>query len=386
MPDLRRRIRGLRGAARRAGAAVLEGVVRRAAARAPSLPAPPEEPRSIFVLRNNDVGDLLVVTPLFEALARRFPRVRLAVGVGDWSRDVLLHNPWVSEILPVNAPWFNKYAEAAGPRGRLAYLRSSPEVRELACRRFDIGIDVLGSAWGSLLLLRAGIPWRLGVRGYAGGDSGVQEAVEFDPSLHVGRAALRFAELLGSTSLPPVRPQIFLTTEETDEAERWWAAWEAGMRRRRIVIAPGGGLAARSWPAESWLDLARHWGRGLGRRTDLSLLVLTGPREREIAAAMTAACPGARSHTDPPGLRQVFALLAGSDLVLCNSSMPLHATAAFSRRSLVLLGSSFPSARAHQAQWGYPGLSLSLGREPGERERLADPREVLELVQADLGI
>ncbi len=372
MPDPRHLLRS-------AGAAVLEVAVRRAAARAPSLPEPPAEPRSIFVLRNNDVGDLLVVTPLFEALARRFPEARIAAGTGDWSRDVLLHNPWVSEVLPVNAPWFNKYAAGAGPLGRRRYLRS-PEVREVARRRFEVGIDVLGSAWGSLLLLRTGIPWRIGVRGYAGGDSGVQAAVDFDPSLHVGRAALRSAELLGATDLPPVRPQIFLTAEELDAAERWWVAGEAGVRRRRVVIAPGGGLASRCWPAERWIELAR----GLG--TDLSVLVLTGPREREIAAAVTAACPGARSHDEPPGLRQVFALLAAGDLVLCNSSMSLHAAAAFSRRILVLLGPSFPSARAHQAQWGYPGLSLSLGRETGERESLYTAGEVLAIVRAELAI
>jgi ADP-heptose:LPS heptosyltransferase len=381
VPDSRRLLRALRRGAGRAGAALLEGAVRRAAARAPSPPWPPEAPRSFFVLRNNDIGDLLIVTPLFEALRRRFPEARIAVGAGDWSRDVLLHNPWISEVLPVNAPWFNKYAAAAGPLGRRAWLRRSPEVREIAQRRFDVGIDVLGSAWGSLLLLRAGIPWRMGVRGYAGGDSGVQAAVEFDPSLHVGRAALRCAELLGAADLPPARPQIFLTPEETDEAERWWAAGEGGTRRRRVVIAPGGGVASRCWPEESWIALAR----GLAS-PDLSVLVLTGPREREIAAAVTAACPGARSHAEPPGLRQVFALLARSDLVLCNSSMPLHAAAAFSRRILVLLGPSFPSARAHQAQWGYPGLSESLGLEPGERERLAAPGEVLEIVRAELAV
>ncbi len=385
MPDPRSILRGLRGLRTlpgRAGAAVLEGVVRRAATRSPSLPEPPADPRSIFVLRNNDVGDVLVVTPLFEALARRFPEARIAAGVGDWSRDVLRHNPWISKVLPVNAPWFNKYAAGAGPLGRWRYLRSSPEVGEIARRRFAIGIDVLGSAWGSLLLLRAGIPWRMGVHGYAGGDSGVQTALGFDPSLHVGRASLRCAELLGATDLPPARPQIFLTADESDSAERWWTASEAGRRRQRLVIAPGGGLASRCWPAERWIELAR----GLGPARDLSILVLTGPREREIAAAVTAACPGARSHAEPPDLRQVFALLAASDLVLCNSSMPLHAAAAFSRRILVLLGPAFPSARAHQAQWGYPSLSLSLGREPGEREDLYSPGEALEIVRTELAI
>ena len=247
-------LRAARRTSRRIAGGALEGAVRAAAAFAPGPPMRPEAPRSIFVLRNNDIGDLLVVTPLFEALRRRFPEAWITAGVGDWNRGVLRGNPHTSETLPVNAPWFNKYQAAAGTLGRLAYLRSSPEVRGVAERRFEVGIDVLGSAWGSLLLLRAGIPYRLGVRGYAGGHSAAQGGGELAVrDRRVGPAALRFAELLGASDLPRVRPQIFLSSGEREAAERWWGAAGA---KPRVVLAPGGGVAARRWPAESFAAVA----------------------------------------------------------------------------------------------------------------------------------
>jgi ADP-heptose:LPS heptosyltransferase len=367
-------MRPLLRAGRRLAGGALEGAVRAGAALSPTAPARPPEPRSIFVLRNNDVGDLLVVTPLFEALRCRFPEARITAGVGDWNLDVLRGNPHLSEVLPVNAPWFNKYQAEAGPWSRLAYLRSSPEVRTIGERRFEVGIDVLGSGWGSLLLLRAGIPYRLGVRGYAGGHSAVQAAVRFDPGEHVGRAALRFAELLGGTDLPPVRPQIFLSSTEREAAERWWGA---APTRPRVVIAPGGGVAARRWPAASFAAVAA----GL---PDASLLVLTGPREEELAARIAAAAPAARAFPESPGLREVFALIATADLVVANSSMPMHAAAAFGKPVVVTLGESFASARQHQAQWGYPGLSRSLGKEPGERAGVYTPAETLQIVHREI--
>ncbi|HEX6902220.1 MAG TPA: glycosyltransferase family 9 protein [Thermoanaerobaculia bacterium] len=373
---MKRLLRSARRAGLRLAGAALEGTVRAAAAFAPALDAPPRSPGSIFVLRNNDVGDLLVITPLFAALRRLFPAARIAAGVGNWNLDVLRGNPHLSEVLTVNAPWFNKYQEEAGTVGRLAYLRSA-EVEEIAERRFEIGIDVLGSAWGSLLMLRAGIPYRLGVRGYAGGHSAVQAAVRFDPAEHVGRSALRFAELLGATELPPCRPQVFLTEEEREEAGRWWATGGGG---RRLVIAPGGGLAAKRWPAESFAALAA----GLADVPRLSVLVLGGPGEEELAARVAAALPGARAFPEPPGLRRVFALLSHADLVVCNSSMPLHAAAAFGKPAVALLGESFPSARLHQAQWGYPGLSRSLGKEPGERAGVYTPAEALNIVREEV--
>lgn len=358
--------------------AALERAVRAAAALSPTLPGPPRPPRSIFVLRNNDVGDLLVVTPLFDALRRLFPEATIAAGVGSWNRDVLKGNPHVSEVLTVNAPWFNKYQARAGTLGRLSYLRS-PEVQALVERRFEVGIDILGSAWGSLLLLRARIPYRLGVRGYAGGHSAVQQAVSFDPNEHVGRSALRFAELLGATDLPPVRPQIFLTPEETGEAERRWAAAEAGQRRRRIVLAPGGGLPEKRWPAESFAAVAA------GLSQDSSVLILGGLSENDLVARVKAAAPGIHSLPDPPDLRSFFAFVAASDLVVTNSSMPLHAAAALGKPAVTLLGPSFPSASQHQAQWGYPGLSRSFGREPGGRETLYTPGEILHILRKEAG-
>ena len=214
------------------------------------------------------------------------------------------------------------------------------------------------------------------MRGYAGGHSAVHQAVSFDPNEHVGRSALRFAELLGATDLPPVRPQVFLTPEEIEDAERWWAAAETEGRRRRIVIAPGGGLPEKRWPAESFAAVAA----GL---PDASLLVLGGLKEDDLVARVVAST-GARCFESPPDLRKFFALLVPSDLLVTNSSMPLHAAAAFGRPSVVLLGESFPSARQHQAQWGYPGLSVSLGKEPGVRGRLWTAAEALDVIRQEL--
>jgi ADP-heptose:LPS heptosyltransferase len=355
-----------------AAAASLEGLVRCAAWLAPATNLP-AVPRSILVLRNNDVGDLLVVTPLFDALRRRFPEAHIAAGVGTWNLDVLRGNPHLTEVLPVNAPWFNKYQTRQSAAWRFAYILASPEITTLKRRCFDVGIDVLGSAWGALLLMRAAIPCRLGVRGYAGGHSATLAAVPFDPALHVGRAALRFAELLGATDLPDCRPQIFLNTGEIEEAERCWAAAEGGDRRRRLVVGPGGGLAVKRWPEESFVALTARLPEV---RSDVSILVLGGPSEEDLVGRVAAA-PQAWNLPVAPGLRQVFALIATSDLVICNSSMLMHVAAAFGKPTLVLLGESFSSSSLHQAQWGYPETCRSLGREPGVRADLYTPDEVL---------
>ena len=208
----------------------------------PKASTPPILPERIFVLRNNDIGDLLVITPLFEALKRTFPDAGIFVGIGSWNSEVLLGNPHVSGIVEVNAPWHNHFVRPQGAASALRYIFCSDEAKVVQRIRAEIGIDVLGSGFGSLLLMRARIPYRLGVRGYAGGDSAAQFVVDHRPDEHVGRQALRFAEQLGCTNLPENRPQIFLK--------------DPPRLNGAVVIAPGAGLPEKAWPGDYFVELS----------------------------------------------------------------------------------------------------------------------------------
>jgi len=331
----------------------LELATRFCAMLAPRSADPPPEPRSIFVLRNNDLGDVLVVTPLFEALRRRFPRARIVAGVGDWAAPILAGNPHVDETLPINAPWHNGQIRPQGVPAALRYLATSREAARLAARRFDIGIDVLGSAFGSLLLMRAGIPFRLGVRGYAGGHSAVQRRLEFDAGEHVGRFALRFAELLGATDLPDNRPQIHLAAD--------------AVPNEAIVFAPGSGYVEKCWPAEHFAALAKL-------ASDLPLTVIGGAKDRAAGALVAAAGAHVRDLTGQLSLAECFAVISAARAVVCNSSMAMHAAAAFRKPCLAVLGPQFTDAGEHAAQWAYPETRV-LGQSAGH-PRLWTPDEV----------
>lgn len=343
----------------------------------------PEKPASIFVLRNNDLGDLLAVTPLFEALRRRFPDAYIVAGVGGWNIETIKLNPYISEILPVNAPWHNKFLPNQTCWNALNYITVSSESQELAKRRFDIGIDVLGSYFGSLLMMRVGIAYRLGVRGYAGGHSAVQQYVEFNEYEQVGRSALRFAELLGATELPECRPQIFLSATERQEGEsRWSPRRESSNERpKRIVIGPGGGFAEKCWPGENYADLVKM----LTESANLEVMIVGGKQDREVGEQLKVCSGCVRNLAGELTLRETFALVAATDLVVCNSSMLMHAAAAFSIPTVVLLGQCLTSRKQHAAQWGYEGNCYIFGKESDHPEIYA-PAEVMIVIRKLLKI
>jgi ADP-heptose:LPS heptosyltransferase len=318
----------------------------------------PASPKKIFVLRNNDIGDLIVVTPLFDALRRNFPQAEILAGIGSWNREVLIGNPHVSRIVEVNAPWHNKVVQPQGVTSALRYIYRSPEAQRLRKEEPDVGIDVLGSGFGSLLFMRVQIPYRIGVHGYAGGDSAVQRFVEHSSDEHVGRQALRQAELLGCTDLPENRPQLFL--ERTPE------------RHQALVIAPGAAIPEKGWPAQHFVKLARLL-------KGEQIIAIGSGDDRALGAQIFEQNPDVRDLTGKLSLRETFAVIAGARLLICNSSMAMHAAAAFRRPTLVVLGEQFSAASQHHRQWGYPETTV-LGRDKGHPD-IFSPEEVSETVR-----
>jgi heptosyltransferase-2 len=341
----------------------------------------PVAPGKIFVLRNNDIGDLLIVTPVFEALKRNFPNAKVVAGVGAWNLDVLKLNPFIDEVLEINAPWANKYTANQGLRTVLNYVFCSPEVNRVKDSSFDVGIDILGSHFGAMLLMRAEIPLRLGVTGYRGGDAGFHKSIAFSSRVHVGAAALHLAALLGSNAQVENRPQLFLSVDELEFGERLWTDVAEGSRYPRILLGPSGGFPEKCWPRTEFRDLVAQ----LEGQVRARVIVVGAKADFEIGQFVCSLSVGnSRNMCGDLSLRHTFALAATSDFVVTNSSALMHIAAAFKKRTAVTLSGYYSSASDHDALWGYPGTCKSLGIEPGFRDRIWDHREVASYIAGQL--
>jgi ADP-heptose:LPS heptosyltransferase len=315
-------------------------------------------PREILVLRPNDYGDLLTTTPVFEALRGRYPHSRIIAGVGRWGRAVLENNPYVDEIVEIDAPWNNKFVADQSLRNGFDFIWNSPQVKALRERGgFDVGIDVLGSHMGAMLMMRLGVRYRVGVRGYRGGWSACARHIVFS-TRHVARAALAQAELLGVTRLPDPRPQLYLTAAERAAATQLWEARAPGRRPVRLLVGCAAGLADKSWPARALGEALHGIVLGCeGNDVELDVVMVGGPPDVARAAQVLAHCGQTgriRSLVGQTTLRTTFALAEQADVVLTNPSMLLHVAAAFNRPTVAVLGGPFADASTHDVIWGYP--------------------------------
>lgn len=351
---------------------------------APSSKSLPLSLKRIFILRNNDKGDLLSTTPLFEALKKAFPEAEILVGVGSWNLPILENNPYVDRILSVDAPWHNKALIKPKTNPFLLFLRGfwysmrSLQVRALRALRPDVGIDILGSPQGAFLLIQARIPYRLGVRGYAGGHEACSAFLDFDPSLHVSAFALKFLSLLGKETAVLPRPQLYMQDSETAYGEAQWVQYKAS-GHLRIVVAPGGGLKEKCWPVAYFQELIHL----IHRHTKACIVLIGSKDEEDLGRSLEAACPFVHNAIGTYTLRESFALIQQGSYVICNSSLAMHVAAAFDKKTLVLLGECFSDAKAHERLWSYPATHSLLGKN-GALSPLASPHQAWEAFQAIL--
>ena len=343
---------------------VLQGIT---FATKPLIRKTPAEPKSIFILRNNGLGDLLCVTPIFEMLKRKYPTSEIIVGIGNWHEDLLEGNPYISRCISVNAPWHNQFVVAPNLLRILSYIFLSKESRALAALKLDMGFDIVGSLWGSLLLLRCGIPLRVGVKGYAGGYSAATMYTTYDPDTHVSKACISMAKLLGITDTPALKPQIYLSDEEISSAEHNWRYLS---QYSRILIAPGGSFNEKCWGDKRFTQLIYF----ILEKTNHQVTIIGGIEDenRIPLSHFNRFKQRITSYCGKLNLRQSAAMVCTSDFVICNSSVAMHFAGAYSKPNLVLLGSWYDSAIEHKIQWGHEKTTI-LGKEVSSGQNHVTP-------------
>jgi ADP-heptose:LPS heptosyltransferase len=309
---------------------------------------------SILVLQANHIGDLLMTTPLLEVLRKGFPRARITVAAGAWNAETLAHNPHVDEFFTLPAPWDNAFVKPQSALARLRFLLFSREARELARRRFGVGIDAVGTRTNATMLIRIR-PGRL--LGPFFTDKPVPTGPERRHRIEV---QLDHAATLGLPATAPILPQIFLTAGERARGAELWVDGDVPAARRpyRVVIAPASSRPYTCWSMDDFREVTRI----LHGRGDVALAIIGGNDTLESAAHIATVDPTVRNYAGRIRLRETFGLIANADFVLCNANLAWHVAAAFDVPSAVVLTAAYLSAARERSEWGYP-TSRVLGRD-----------------------
>lgn len=290
----------------------------RGGARAGSRP----DPARVLVVRPDDrIGNMLLLTPLFDAIRRAWPRAVLDVVTARATGELLEGDPRIARRIV-----FDKRRLVEGP-WRLARFVSS-----LRSARYGLVLDASHpqefSLTASLIVAAARGDWKIG---YAAGPAAdvLDDALGWSPDAERHQSEV-FVDLLrrlvpGAASGPLTLP---LEPSEREAGRRRLLDAGAEADRAWIGLHPGG-RGAKRWPLERFVAVARALERVPGRR----VLVFQGPGE----SALVDAWPADVGRVVPAlPVRDFAAAISAPRLVIAGDTGPMHLAQAVGTPTLAI--------------------------------------------------
>jgi ADP-heptose:LPS heptosyltransferase len=274
---------------------------------------------SVLVIKPGSIGDLLMATPMLNALRDGLPNAKLSLAVGTWSKVAVANNPDIDEVIDCG--------EIGTPRRYAlgAYLAFAQRLRS---RSFDIAFVADRSPMMTLLPFVAGVPVRVGLENRGRGFS-LTNKVGVRKSSHESEIYLDLVRSVG-LSVSDTTPRFHPTSDDLLAAERIFEEW--GLSGGSVLIAapgggsnPGGHHHAKRWESACFAETADV----LATHEGLKTVIVGQESDAEPARAMsTLMQEDAVNLVGQTSFGQLGALLRLASAYVGNDSAPSHLAAA----------------------------------------------------------
>jgi ADP-heptose:LPS heptosyltransferase len=292
----------------------------------------------LLIVLPGAIGDVVRALPLVGRLRRGLPAARIAWAVEPPSAPVLAGHPWIDETLV-----FERHG------GLAAFI---PFLGRVRAGRFDVALD-LGRSLKSAVIARAtGAPERLAFARADAREGGwllaTRRLAAQGPDRPKLEQFLAFADALG-VAPAPLEFGLVPTAAERQAAD----ALLTGLPRPLIAACVGSSCPSRVW----FPDRTAAVLRALAARSGGGAVLLGTAADASFALAVMREISGrVRDLVGRTTLRQLFAVLARSDLAFGPDSGALHLAAAAGTPVVSLWGAT--SAR-RSAPAGAPSLTVT---------------------------
>lgn len=328
-------------------AEVLRSAAKLLEPRSISLPiASPTSPwlsaRNILVIRLDNIGDVLMISPALQAIKATLPDCRLTLMASPSGAQAAALLPWVDEVLPVRSVWQDM--------GKLAFdpVREGELIQNIRDRQFDAAIVFTSfsqtpHAAGYLCYL-AGIPLRAGQSKEWGGSVLTTEVKSIPDDVHQVERNLYLIESLGfcvrDRSLQiriPARAQRLLPDPY-------------------LVLNPWTSCPARNYSPARFAIAARELSDITGYPVVVTGVAKDRQHSDELLQTLGDRAINLIGMTD---LADLAALIAHAKLLLSNNTSTMHLADATRTPSVILFAGT-----EHESQWRPRHTAAHLLRQP----------------------
>jgi len=294
----------------------------------------PSRVKRILIVRQHDqLGDFLLSTPVFRALRKRFPSAYIAVVTRKYTAALAQNNEFINAVIPFyehGADWRFKSL-----RYFLQQIRAGYDL--------TIVLNTVSHSLTSDLIARfSNAPYILGPEHLL--FSGTQTNFFYNLISPYRDGRINQSE----RNLDIVR-YIGADTEDASEnitllqSEKEWAkdhlrsmGWDG--RKKLVAVHPGAGKIPNRWPVENFVAVAEK----LVEEKNVQIFLTWGPAEEELGARFKFLAKFPLISTIEKNIRRFAALLANTDLLLCNDTGVMHVGAAVGTPLVAIFGPTDP--------------------------------------------
>jgi ADP-heptose:LPS heptosyltransferase len=277
------------------------------------------DPASIqraLLVRPRFAGDLCLVLPVLEHLARHAPGARVDFLAEQPYARLLEGDPRLGEVIAVPRK------PSAGESARL--------FARLARGGYDLVLDLFCNPRTAVWTAATGARLRVGYRG-----KGWRSAVYNRHPLHEGKSAVRWhLASIAALGWPVDADAVPVLSVRAEEIAAVRARVGLVIEERVVAIHPGARWPTRQWDPMRYAEVARR------AAAHARVLVVGGPGEEELARAIAEAS-GATAVTGLD-LRELAALLAACDAFVGPDSGPVHIAVAVGTPTVGIFGRNEP--------------------------------------------
>jgi lipopolysaccharide heptosyltransferase II len=276
---------------------------------------PKEEIKKILFLRHDRIGDMVLSTAALKALKQAYPQALITVLASERNLEILTHNPHVDEILIYQGIFW--LIKTMRPRGYdlvidpfLTYELKQAFMTYLAGGEYRIGFE----GWGREIFFN------------------IKGPITQTPGRMVEHL-LDLVEAVGGEKTGCV-PEVFLSDNELQWASKTLASKGIKPKELTIAVHPGAYYPSQRWPTGRFGELARQ----LIEQSNAKVILLASRDEKDLVKEVQKAAGKKAQDFSGLGLRELIALLAQCDLLICNNSGPLHIASALNIRTVSMVG------------------------------------------------
>ena len=261
-------------------------------------------PKRILIYRLDEIGDMVTTLPVFEALKKRFPEMKLTLFCKPLMKSLVQHDPHLDVIV-------TDYAGLSG--------------------RYDVIVDLRGD-WDSL---RFALGQRPKLRLDRGSHRFLNRLFKREQEHELLFNLKIIAPLFADSPAAPVA-RIYTARRNKQQAELFIQRHDLGAF---VVFHTGARKLLRRWGLESWASLAKHL------QADFGLHIVFAGAAEDVAdiKRIQAKIPFETfSFAEQGTLLDYAALVSQAKLMVGNESGPMHIAAATGTPTLALFGPGQP--------------------------------------------